>query len=135
MLWLHTVNKKTHAMSLRFDAVLSQILNQGAGTLVASPQTFCGQQLVSSARLMITSPARRHTRDSKLEQLYSTGTMVSLSQRYMQHASLEAFHTSPFARGNPELSVQAADTHTHTALFLVYGLPFQECTKKHCLKR
>lgn len=90
-----------------------------SGTLVASPQTFCGQQLVSSARLMTTSPDRRHTGTAMLEQLYSTGTMVSLSQRYMQQASFEAFHTSPCARGMPELSVQAAERdaqHAHTQL-------------------
>lgn len=80
--------------------------------LMAWPQTFCGQQLVSSARLMTISPARRHTGDTTLEQLYSTGTMVSLSQRYMQQPSIEAFQTSPCARGTPELSVQAGNIHT-----------------------
>lgn len=75
----------------------------------ASPQSLRGQQLLSSARLTTTSPARPHTGTATLEQLYSTGTMESLSQRYMQQASLEAFHTSPCARGTPAWSVQAVN--------------------------
>lgn len=79
----------------------------------ASPQSLCGQQLVSSARLTITSPVLPHTGAATLEQLYSTGTTESLSQRYMQQASFEAFHTSPCARGTPALSVHAVNKNTN----------------------
>lgn len=58
---------------------------------------------------MMVSPVRRHTGAATLEQLYSTGTTVSLSHRYTQQPSREAFQTSPCARGTPELSVQAAN--------------------------
>lgn len=106
----HTSN---YHMAQIFSSILSSIYslthrrNSLKREAVTSPQIFCGQQLMSSARLMITSAVRWHTGAATLEQLYSTGTMVSLSQRYMQQASLEAFHTSPCARGMPELSVQA----------------------------
>ncbi|CAB1418194.1 unnamed protein product [Pleuronectes platessa] len=56
---------------------------------------LCEQQLVSSAWLMITSPALRHTGATMLEKLFYLGTMESLSQWYMQQASFEAFHTLP----------------------------------------
>jgi len=59
---------------------------------------------------MSTSAARRHGGGAAPEQSDSTGTTASRSQRYRQQASLEAFHTSPCARGTPALSVQAADT-------------------------
>lgn len=77
-------------------------------SLLDPPQTFRGQQLDSSAKLRTVSPARRHMGSTTPEQLYSTGTMVSLSHRYMQQPSREASQTSPCARGTPELSVQAA---------------------------
>ena len=99
----------------------SQMIHRHPDSLLASPitcflsdppQTFCGQQLETSTKLMITSPVRWHVGASAPEQLYSTGTMVSLSHRYMQQPSCEAFQTSPCTRGTPELSVQATNRHS-----------------------
>lgn len=74
------------------------------------PQTFLGQQALSSMTRSKTSPSLSQTGGGSSLHSGSTATMLPFSkQPYMQHPLMDPFQISPAERGCPLLSVHAGE--------------------------
>lgn len=97
------------------------------------PQTFFGQQALSSMTCMITSPSLSQTGGGSSLHSGSTATMLPFSkQLYMQQPLMDPFQISPAERGCPLLSVHA-ETKNIISLQQVESADFLQATM-NCIK-